>query len=223
MRESAYVCLNNDAHHADRFRVSCPEWETSINDPFCKKAKEDATVANHQRYRRPVIVVNGFRFKVRSKRPRSNGLCFALVLDLLGRTPESISSVLFDNDEAEQIDIPAQTGVHSGYVATKQAVLYLLHLCPCAFASALQPGGERPPMLVSAAAQPQLLALPHYNRLELGDITFRPKFTQATGRDITRPVASKRVVCVPCTTERLKVPYMYLITEEVFTNRWGRG
>ena len=199
MRESAYVCLNNDAHYADRFRVSCPEWETSINDPFCKKAKEDATVDNHQRYRRPVVVVNGFRFTITFNKPRSNGLCFALVLNLLGRTPESITSVLF-NSESEQFDIPAQTGVHSGYVATKQAVLYLLHLCPCAFASALQPGGERPPMLVSAAAQPQLLALPHYNRLQLGDTTFRPKTTQANGTDITRSVASKCVLCAMCTT-----------------------
>ena len=204
----AYVCLN-DAHYADRFRNECPEWETTIIDPFCVKAKEESNANNnHQGCRRPTIIVNGFRFKVRSKRPRSNGLCFALVLDLLGRTPESISSVLFDNDEAEQIDIPAQTGVHSGFVATKQAALYMMHLCPNAFASALQSGGGRPPTLVSTAAKPQLLALPHYNRLELGDITFRPKFTQATGRDITRPVASKRVVCVPCTTERLKVPYM---------------
>ena len=103
VRESAYVCLNNDAHYADRFRVSCPEWETSINDPFCKKAKEDATVDNHQRYRRPVIVVNGFRFTITFNKPRSNGLCFALVLDLLGRTPESITSVLF-NSESEQFD-----------------------------------------------------------------------------------------------------------------------
>ena len=162
-------------------RESCPEWDTKINDPFCAMAKSA--------HKKPTIEVNGFRFRTKTSKPRAKaGLCFALVLDLLGRPTRANSRpppVLFDG-ETDEYTIPARPGVHLEYVATKQAVLYLLHLCPRAFASALQSGGGCPPQPADDAAQPQLLALPQYNRLQLGDVAFRPPHTQANGSDVTR-------------------------------------
>ena len=178
--------VRGGSHTTEHFVNSCPEWDTTINDPFCAKTKSDA-VSNGKKYARPTIGVNGFRFRMASKKPRGKeGLCAALVLDLLDRTPAS-RPVLFDG-ETKQFAIPAQPGVHGAYVATKQAVLCLLHLCPHAFASAVVRGG--PPPAVDDEAQPQLLALPHYKQLQLGDVVFRPKFTQANGSAVTRSVAS---------------------------------
>ena len=160
-----------------------PKW--NHGHPFYAKFKLDAISKDPKRTNPyPLVAVNGFRFRMRTSKPRGNaGLCVALVLDLLNRAPPANSRpVLFDG-ETVQITIPRQHGVHSGFVATKQAVLYLLHLCPRAFESAVVT--ESPPTF-GVAAQPQLLALPHYNRMLLGDVMFRPKDTQSADAGVTR-------------------------------------
>ena len=78
-------------------RESCPEWDTKINDPFCAMAKSA--------HKKPTIEVNGFRFRTKTSKPRAKaGLCFALVLDLLGRPTRANSRpppVLFDGETDE--------------------------------------------------------------------------------------------------------------------------
>lgn len=188
-------------------------WQ-AINDAFCVRAwgriNAKAGLNDRQHRLRPTITINGYRFKMREKAPRhDNGLCFALVLDLLGRaTPAQCPSILFpDNLNAEDeegptsmhIDIPPQHGVHHAFSVSEDMVLYMLHLCPHAFYLALLHGGEAGPRsqcdAISQTKLPQLLALPFYNRMQLGDVTFRPKDTQETGGPVTRSVKSVQAAC----------------------------
>ena len=195
-------------HRPDLFQnTSHGGAETKLN-AWSQLAREESKKTG-KKPRKAVISINGYRITANLRR-NSDGLPFAVLLDLLDTLP-SVPAVLFADNRPVLIRIRRRedgTNSQQQLTITKQEALFMLHLCPATFAHGLwasEKADQAPPL---PNLDKESLALPHYKKMSLGSVTFRPRCTQSVEANVSRLVVPTTITTTITNHQQPRTDYL---------------